>query len=120
MFIGASLIGFLISNFFQKQGPEISLEMRQVDLGEREQFDDVYAYFIFENRGELPLKINDVKTRCGCTVANIPEEEILPNQKDSILVSYDAEKLGYYVKEIMVHSNAQNGLQQLYISGEIY
>ena len=35
------------------------------------------------------------------------------------MVEYDADKLGYYSKEIKVYSNAENGIQQLFITGYI-
>ena len=52
LFLSSLIIGFFLPKFFSKKNPKIKFETKQIDLGERNQFDDVFAYFIFTNIGE--------------------------------------------------------------------
>ena len=43
----------------------------------------------------------------------------MPNQKDSILVSYDAKEDGYFSKGIYIISNSETSPDVLYIKGTV-
>lgn len=45
--------------------------------------------FYFENHGDEPLKIINVKSSCGCTVPQWPQYSIEVGVRDSIIVTYD-------------------------------
>jgi len=60
----------------------------------------------FKNTGDAPLKIKDVKTTCGCTVADYPKKKIKPGKKGKITVDFDThDKNGPYAKGVNIYYN---------------
>ena len=53
-------------------------------------------YFVFENSGDAPLQIQEAKVACTCTKVSFPKKPIPPNEKDSILVSFDTNNKFYW------------------------
>ena len=80
---------------------------------------EVSTFFIYENKGNNPLKINNISSTCGCTIPIWSRKVLAPGQKDSILVKYDSKTLGYFSKSIYVVSNSENSPDILYIKGEV-
>jgi hypothetical protein len=75
--------------------------------------------FTFRNTGKTPLVLTHVKSTCGCTVPEWPEEPIKAGGKGTIRVTYDTKRVGTFRKSIYVYSNAGNGVQKLLISGRV-
>lgn len=69
---------------------------------------DVVEYsFEFENVGERPLSIKDVKGSCGCTIGSYPFLDIAPKEKSAIKARFDSKgKKGSQFTTITVYSNA--------------
>lgn len=80
---------------------------------------DAELYFVFYNRGNSDLEINDIGTSCGCTIPSWSKNVIKPYEKDSFLVSYDIINKGYFIKEIMVYSNSSTSPDKLVIKGYV-
>ena len=75
--------------------------------------------FPFRNTGTEPLIIIFAKSTCGCT---IPDWTVLPikaGEQGIIKVNYDTRQAGTFNKSIYVYSNANNGVQRLYIRGTV-
>lgn len=89
------------------------------DFSEIEKDKEVSTYFVYENKGDFPLKIENIDSRCGCTIPYWSREEIAPNQKDSILVKYDSKKEGYFSKSVYIISNSKTSPDVLYIKGTV-
>lgn len=62
-------------------------------------------YFVFKNSGDLPLIIDDALVSCSCTKVNFPKNPVLPQQKDSILVSFDTNQK-YYKQDRVIRLKA--------------
>jgi hypothetical protein len=63
--------------------------------------------FKFQNVGERPLSIKDVKGSCGCTIGSYPFLDIAPNEKNTIKARFDSKgKKGVQFTTITVYSNA--------------
>lgn len=72
----------------------------------------------FKNTGDRDLVIREVKTTCGCTVAEFPRKPIAPGKKGKIVVAFDTkEKNGPYVKGVNVHHNG--GVSNLIVYIEV-
>jgi hypothetical protein len=83
--------------------------------------DKAYVYFVYENKGNSNLVINNIDYLCGCTLPYYSDAPLLPNERDSILVEFDNKtNKGYFVKEIIVNSNDPMGPHKLYIKGFAY
>jgi len=90
-----------------------------VDFGKVPLNKPITAEFSFKNKGMIPLIITDVKSSCGCTVADYPKQPIPSGGKGKISATYDAKLSGYFNKTITVYSNTDEGMTELYIKGEV-
>lgn len=91
----------------------------EITLGSIEQGKPVTQEFSFTNTGSVPLVISSVQTSCGCTASEWTKEPVLPNQKASIKVTYNAANVGTFSKTITVVSNAEAPSVQLTLKGEV-
>lgn len=99
--------------------PLIGLQTRRHELGSILWKQPARATFAIENRGTSPLLITDVHPDCGCTVAEWTTDSIHPGRSGSISVTYDAEMLGNFEKQVAVTTNADNEPFFLTISGDV-
>ena len=102
-----------------KGNAEITFEETSFDYGEIGFGGNGECEFVFRNTGKTPLLLSHVKSTCGCTVPEWPEEPIQEGGQGVIKVSYDTKRAGTFRKTIYVYSNARNGVQQLSISGRV-
>ncbi|HEV8718526.1 MAG TPA: DUF1573 domain-containing protein [Candidatus Binatia bacterium] len=76
------------------------------DFGKVEQGEQVTHMFRFTNQGGQELRIESVKTSCGCTAAVISEEVIPPGKEGTISATFDTTHFsGEKAKGISVYSN---------------
>ena len=123
----AFFAAFFTSKFIQNAySEEKTIQLTQIDFNQTEhnfstlkKDREASIYFKYKNTGQNPLKISSISSRCGCTIPKWSKDPLLPNQTDSILVSYDAKEMGYFSKEIYVISNAQTSPDVLYIKGMV-
>jgi hypothetical protein len=86
--------------------PRIVFQEMLYDFGTVEQGDQVNHLFKFTNQGSRDLRIESVKSSCGCTAAAISSEVIPPGQEGTISATFDTSKFfGERVKTVSVHSN---------------
>ena len=92
----------------QASGPMINFEVETIDYGEISKGSDGVRTFIFENTGNAPLKIQGVRSSCGCTIPKKPEVPIAPGDKGEITVKYDTNRVGVFRKTITVNTNVSS------------
>jgi hypothetical protein len=68
-------------------------------------------YFVFKNSGDTPLVINEALVSCSCTKIEFPQQPILPQQKDSILVRFDTHQK-YYMQDRIIKLKANTKKEQ--------
>jgi len=100
-------------------GPVISFEKLTHDFGQIKQGTPVSFEFVFTNTGKEPLLLSEPRSSCGCTVPSYPKEPIMPGQKKSIKITFDAEKSGDFSKQVNVLSNAENSPVVIVIKGNV-
>lgn len=98
-------------------GPVITFEKKTHDFGNVKKGQPVTFEFVFTNTGKQPLLLSEPRSSCGCTVPSWPKEPIMPGQKKSISITFDAEKEGEFSKQVTVLSNAENSPEVLVIKG---
>ncbi|MEM0941090.1 MAG: DUF1573 domain-containing protein [Bacteroidota bacterium] len=90
-------------------GPKIYFTETSFDFGDINQGDKVEHTFEFENTGNEPLILSDVRTTCGCTAPEWPREPIAPGKKAKLKVVFNSTgKMGVQNKVITVMSNSVN------------
>lgn len=89
-------------------GPQITFETKSHDFGTIKEVDGVVeCEFEFQNTGDEPLVILDVRTSCGCTTPSYPREPIAPGVKNKIKVSYNpAGRPGEFDRTVKIYTNA--------------
>jgi hypothetical protein len=77
--------------------------------------------FEFENTGKKDIIISEAKASCGCTVASFPQQPVKSKEKNKIAVTFNSEdKKGYNEKMIIVHTNGNPSIYNLYIRAEVH
>jgi hypothetical protein len=121
IFIISYFISSFIKNFKNNNNKlkktSISYDSKKHNFFKIKKDIEVSIYFVYKNTGEHPLKIKNIVSTCGCTIPVWSKKELLPNQKDSILVTYDSKITGKFTKSIYVTSNSQINLDVLEIKG---
>jgi hypothetical protein len=100
-----------------QDGPEISIPVFKLDIGETPfRNDTTFVYkFPFQNIGTAPLTIIRVKAGCPCVSVSYPEEPVPAGQVDTIVVRFTPTHAGRFTQRVAVISNAKEGsLKQLY------
>jgi hypothetical protein len=82
------------------------LDSTQRDFGTIAEGQKLEVAYRFLNSGEKPLIIARVQPSCGCTVAEQPEEPILPGKEGVIKASFNSEgRVGINHKKLYVIAN---------------
>ena len=102
-------------------GPRMHVDKPVFDFGQVEQGDKVTHDFRFTNQGNRDLRVQSVKTSCGCTAAVIAAETIPPGTEGTIQATFDTKRFaGQKAKDIRVHTNDPlNPVTTLTLRGEI-
>ncbi|MBI3303732.1 MAG: DUF1573 domain-containing protein [Deltaproteobacteria bacterium] len=76
------------------------------DFGKVEQGEQVTHLFRFTNQGGQDLRVESVKTSCGCTAAVISADVVPPGKEGTISATFDTSHFsGEKAKSISVYSN---------------
>jgi hypothetical protein len=75
--------------------------------------------FVFTNTGKKAIKISQVTASCGCTTPKWSSEPIQPGKKGTILVEYDASRLGSFHKAVTITSDAKTPSKIIFIKGVV-
>lgn len=75
--------------------------------------------FDFFNPGSSQLIIQDIKTSCGCTVADWPTKPLSEGENGQIHVSFDAALPGKFQKSVRVYYNGNDSPDTLFVSGKV-
>ena len=92
------------------------------DFGTAAMGDKVKIDYQFENTGDKPLFITDVRPSCGCTVADFTRTAVLPGKKGLVSAEFDTNHggPGSVRKSIVVSSNTSNSTNfVLVFSGKV-
>ena len=85
---------------------DIQFEEKIFDFGAVYEGDAVIHIYKFKNAGQGVLKIEEVRSSCGCTAVNLTSKEIEPGGTGEIKVTFNSRNYkGRITKHIYVHSN---------------
>lgn len=100
-------------------GPIMTFETETIDYGTIEKASDGMRVFKFTNTGKAPLKIESVKSSCGCTIPSYPKEEIMPGESNQIEVKYNTNRAGRFSKSVSIYTNGSPKRAILRIKGNV-
>ena len=90
-----------------------------VNLGEVAWQQPKTATFELKNSGRVPWRITEVHSSCGCTQVSWPRESVEPDKVATVKVTYDAQLLGSFQKEIEIYTTATKEPTYLTIQGRV-
>ncbi len=99
--------------------PALSFEQTAQELGTLLWHTPRTATFRLTNKSTTDLVITDVRTDCGCTVADWTRTPISPGDKGFIQATYDAEMLGHFHKQLAVYTNLSDQPVYLALMGQV-
>lgn len=101
--------------------PVMHVDNSKFDFGEVFQGEKVPHVFKFTNTGDEILKIDRVRSSCGCTAVLVSEKEIPPGGMGEIKANFDSARFrGDVTKTIYVYNNDPvRPTRQLHIKGKI-
>jgi hypothetical protein len=81
----------------------------------------ITAKFVVENTGKYPLSISEVKGSCTCTVAEKPNEPILPGKTGIIkaVVDTDRTATGMISKSVRIVANTEPSVTEVAIKATV-
>ena len=89
-----------------EHGPKLVCDQPVYEFGEMDNGLDVEHDFVLKNEGDLTLEIKNVRTSCGCTVANISEKMVKPGMETTVKTKLTLRnRNGPQHKNITVESN---------------
>lgn len=89
--------------------PEITFGKLTHDFGTIIDGEKVLCHFEYENSGGSELVLQSVHATCGCTTPDWSREPLVPGEKGSMTIIFDATgRSGAQRKVITVDSNAEN------------
>jgi Protein of unknown function (DUF1573) len=84
------------------------------NFGTVKEGDSVFIKFRFKNTGDKVLFLTNVQSSCGCTVADYPQNAILPGKGGEVVAIYNSRNHpGYIHKTITVTANTSNKIKHL-------
>ena len=115
---------FLLSILFALCGavsaqPTMVFEQTTQELGTLLWHTPRTATFKFTNKGTRDLTILDVRTDCGCTVADWTRTAVAPGGTGTITATYDAEMLGHFQKGLAVYTDLDPKPFYLSLMGQV-
>ncbi len=119
--ISIFLLFFYISTFaafkvFAGEKARITFLKAEYDFGEIYLGSGAVEHcFVFQNEGEEPLLIKDVRSSCGCVYGSWIKRPVAPGDSGSVCVIYKNNKSGTFRKTVKVISNA--GKTSLVVKG---
>lgn len=100
-------------------GPRMTFDHLTFDFGEIPQWQPVSHTFNFTNTGSKPLYIYNVNRKCGCTTPRWTSGMIPPGGKGSVTVTFNAQDIGTFEKEMTVSCNGVKGYIEITIKGTV-
>jgi len=101
--------------------PKIDCDQPMFDFNARDESETVKHVFTLKNSGKAPLEILSVKPDCGCTLATLSTNRLMPDETATVDVSFALHgRRGQQHKRIIIESNdPANTLYALYLQGTV-
>jgi len=101
-----------------KDSTTVKFEESKYDFGDITQGEVIKHTFYFKNTGDKPLIISEVRTSCGCTVADYSTKPLGPGEKGYIAATFNSSgKSGEQYKNIIVIMNTSPKKNILQLTG---
>lgn len=88
------------------RGPKVDAAAQRADLGALWIGEERDHEFVVANRGDAPLVLGEVRSTCGCLLAEFSRDDVAPGTERRVPVRFRADKsLGHVEKELHLGTN---------------
>lgn len=108
-----------IKYYFKFDNAKVVLLNRNIDFGKISIRDSVSIQYKIWNRGKNELKVNQVVPSCECTIVDLEDKVIAPNDTLIVKILFKPEKVGKVKKEILLDANTAPPFHILTFEGEV-
>jgi hypothetical protein len=92
-----------------REGPRLSFEQTDLDLGVIWDVEQPIGRFVFSNNGDEPLLISDIRGSEGCNVAPLDRTTVQPGESATIEATFHPRGRHRQEETITIASNARQG-----------
>ncbi len=112
---------FSILCFFAWGDPDPKVEWDKIehDFGVLEHRKPVKTTFVFKNISDDSIRIDNIRTTCGCTSPIWSNEYVMSGDTSHIVIEYDSQDKGEFYKQIKVFFRKQRKAEKLLIYGDV-
>lgn len=114
-----SLLVLSLSTLTLAAQPKVQFSESEMNLGNIQWHTQAVANIRLKNVGNQPLYITDVNSDCSCTIVDWDHSAIAPGGSSTITVTYDAETLGTFGRNIAISTNASAEPNYILLSGRV-
>ncbi len=82
------LLGALFFGGLTSVQAQLAWEQQQIELHPKAGDAEAVANFRYQNKGTKPIRINNVRSSCGCTVASLKKSEVAPGEKGEVTATF--------------------------------
>ncbi len=113
------ILSLLVISSLGGMAQKLTVEKSSINVGQVLFRSPVTVEFKLTNKGNKPLRIEQVRTSCGCTTVNIDNNSIEGGKEYILKATYDAATLGHFQKEIGLYTNDKKSPIMLQLKGVV-
>ncbi len=99
--------------------PVLQLETKEIDMGQLVSGQRVSGEIRVTNAGAQDLLIGRVRSSCGLMIPTWPDEPISEGEEAVIRIRYNTNRLGPFVRKVIIHSNGHPKTHVVKVTGEV-
>ncbi len=105
----ASLVALVLAGALGSTQAQLTWEKTEVELHPKAGDAETVAQFHYTNKTDKPIKITNVRTSCGCTVATIEKKDVAPGEGGNLTATLKiGGRTGLQQKMIAVETDDPN------------
>lgn len=109
----------LLTSFQPLLAQNLRAVSNTIDCGQVLYQHPAVATFEITNYGTSAFTITDVRKSCGCTAVDYPTTSIAPGATFNVSVTYDAQQMGTFHKEVALYTTNEDKPYYLTIQGKV-
>ena len=95
----------------------VQADQTEFNLGTLKQGNTTTVTALIRNIGKVPLVIYDTRASCGCISISYKKEPTIPGSSMEIIITYNAEDLGYFNRTVSIYGNTDDAPIVLRLKG---
>ena len=104
-----ALLGVIVLAACSSAHAQLTWEKTQINLTPKPGDTEAVAQFKYENKGNTPVVIKNVRSSCGCTVASLKKNDVAPGESGEVTATFKiGGRTGVQQKVVTVETDDPN------------